>query len=153
MNREILFRGKRIDSGEWIEGYAAQSGGAFIILDNGLTYGGFEVFEVNSATIGQFTGLTDKNGQKIFEGDVLCVDDTKDETYGEFPHVFGFVKFGEYKVDYTENIGFYVDWLDNWYGDFSKDYRKDLCYWINICQGCEVRGNIHDNPELLEVQG
>ena len=65
MNRKILFRGKRIDNGEWVYGYYIAVFSHSIVDNIGVA------FEVKSKTIGRYTGLTDKNGKKIFEGDIL----------------------------------------------------------------------------------
>ena len=152
--REILFRGKRTDCGEWVEGYAAMSGGTFIICDNGLTYGGFIVYEVIPETVGQFTGLTDKNGVRIFEGDIFKFDDEVWESsytscgteYDSFAvENYGVVGFDEdiarfdfIKYKFSEN-SVEADLHENHTIDFSEF----------VCE-LEVIGNIHDSPELLE---
>ena len=82
--REILFRGKRIDNGEWIEGYYVKtvdyrtdSAVHLIIELPSAFYPRGEIageYEINSSTIGQYTGLTDKNGKKIFENGYMIID-------------------------------------------------------------------------------
>ena len=133
--REILFRGKRLVDGEWIVGYFVVTGRYSAIKPKGEVYYG-----VDPSTVGQYTGLTDKNGKKIFEGDIVKADG----------YIF-VVRFGKCGgVANAENfgyMGFYFDGFD----DVTKDcirygLRNDICYFTNR----EVIGNIHDNPELLK---
>ena len=138
--REILFRGKRTDNGEWIEGYLNQHRGGVIFdcccnaisandyyindwvakLDTDL-YGC--VYKVIPETVGQFTGLTDKNGVKIFEGDIIRFEDD-----------IGYVIYN------GDTASFLVDSPNRY---ISMDYSSEF----------EVIGNIHDNPGLLEGGG
>lgn len=127
--REILFRGKRVDNGEWVEGFYACVldmhyiiTGRFDSLTNGIINS--EAYKVDPSTIGQFTGLEDKLGTKIFEGDVI------DDLGVEYIVVFD--------SDYAQFRGKF----DGWNAEIS-----------HIASRCEVIGNIHDNPELLEVSG
>ena len=155
--REILFRGKRIDNGEWVEGSLINDGRCFIAIHPSLAFGptskdeingetlwGFyPFFEVDPSTVGQYTGKRDKNGKngkKIFEGDIIRFN---------YDGAVGIVRFGEYMSpsdpNLTRHIGYYVDWQGK-----EKDFlRVDLYYWASRSD-VEVVGNIHDNPELLE---
>ena len=134
MNREILFRGKHIHAmdsnehlnGTWVHGYLSDKN---YIYDKSLE----GEFLVDEDTICQYTGLTDKNGKKIFEGDIV--------RYGE---VCGEVKFGLHESNWQigkYNQGFFVT--------FPKEYllRNELGYWRNKIV---VVGNVFDDPELLE---
>lgn len=98
--------------------------------------------EVIPDTICRCTGLKDKNGKLIWENDV--VKDLFSDTYAP-------IRYGSYQncFDSTkaEHIGFYVDWS----GKYTKNYRKDLGYFIHMVDA-EAIGNIFDNPELLESE-
>ena len=125
--REILFRGKRLDNGEWVEG------GDLVQLQNSTFIHTWvkccrEAFLVDPSTAGQFTGLYDKNGKRIFEGDVV--------NYRlRVPTIFGIFQ--------DETIRDVVEWNNIICGFYPLcGIRVDLC--------CEVIGNIHDNPELLK---
>ena len=91
--REILFRGKRVDDGEWIEGYFLPGNERqslhpciFVYLPETQR---FECFDIDIDTLGEYTGLTDKNGTRIFEGDII-----KSEQDG----MIGVIRFGEYQT-------------------------------------------------------
>lgn len=135
MAREILFKAKSIDNGEWVYGnYAFEDtkGERHFIFQNF----GFE-YEVDKDTICQYTGLTDKNGRKIFENDVVRRQDL----------VFTSLR----KKELRTKIG-YVDFSCEGYGNgywaFWWNEKSGRCnFGINDC--CEVIGNIFDNPELL----
>ena len=122
--REILFRGKRVDNGEWIEGYYTNIGkewhyiltGKLII---GLTGMGFEREEVIPETVGQYTGLTDKNGKKIFEGDIVKYENKI------------------YEIKYLEK-----------YARFAPSNEHSI-FMVCAFNHLEVVGNIHDNPGLM----
>ena len=141
--REILFRGKRLQGGDWVEGYffksdinkrERESGKATLIFtpdcNTFITVPECNnSFMVVSDTVGQYTGLKDKNGKRIFDGDVAKVLQGKDKD-------ISYVGF--------ENGAFML------YPKTGNIYERTLWeYWYNDWD-VEVIGNIHDNPELLE---
>jgi uncharacterized phage protein (TIGR01671 family) len=158
--REILFRGKRIDDGEWVEGYLFQAWERTYILW-GTTNDVPNMIEVIPETVGQYTGLTDKNGVKVFEGDILKQKTTKEfKKYNFFEwEQYGIVRFGYY--DWKEGCHGYATMC--WYIEHLKNKPinpDNYClghinaglnqnYLIDECHPFEVIGNIHDNPELL----
>lgn len=139
--REFLFKAKRIDNGEWVEGYYIRDqyhiGGKDIIFyrkdsDRFTVYTNI----IDIETLCQFTGLCDKYGNKIWENDIV-------KTVSD---IYTPVKFGLYTTGFALeecNQGFYVDFPDETY------LRHELGYWNNKV---EVRGNIFDNPELLQEE-
>ena len=141
--REILFRGKRLQGGNWVEGYffksdinkrERESGKATLIFtpdcDTFITVPEcHNSFMVVSDTVGQYTGMKDKNGKRIFEGDIAKVLQGKDKD-------IAYVGF--------ENGAFML------YPKTGNIYERTLWeYWYNDWD-VEVIGNITDNPELLE---
>lgn len=141
MKDRHLFKAKRLDNGEWVEGYLYGIWEKRYILW-GMTNDIPNMIEVDTSTICQCTGLKDKNGNLIWENDVvkdLFSDACAQIKYGSYQSCFDSTK--------TEHVGFYVDWL----GKYTKRYRKDLGYWIHMVDE-EVIGNIFDNPELLESE-
>ena len=122
--REMLFRGKRIDNGEWAYGaYMAHDYDGHTVFNQNLEDGTLQGFEVIPETVGQDTGLKDKKGKKIFEGDIL---------EGNIANL----------VVAYEGATFIAYWFDHSYG-----YDKEKM-WCNLVEGGKVIGNIHDNPEL-----
>lgn len=133
--REILFRGKRVDSGEWVEGNlitsAAYPDRAWIsesktFFDRELQNVG--IVEVDARTVCEYTGLQDKNGKKIFEGDIVKYIPIDQGEIGVYYYYIAF-EDGYFRIGGTDEY-------------ISKIYSDE---W-------EVVGNIHDNPELLEVK-
>ena len=131
--REILFRAKTKDDGKWIEGFPVRIydyGG--LVWDMHPFNTNFEITRsVDTKTIGQFVGLTDRNGNKIFEGDIIKIP----EDYDEFGHNAGEI----YEVYFCCG-GFRL----------KPKYSKARGYWLEDDETVEVIGNIHDNPELLK---
>lgn len=134
--REILFRGKRVDNGEWITGYYIKANHHWhsrgihedwFVVDTIQNGGWCNVrgkYAIIPETIGQYTGLTDKNGTKIFEGDIVSIS-------------------GELKGTYT------CVWEEH---NFEYEFDNKTMSFGLACvysDDIEVIDNIHDNPELL----
>ena len=132
--REILFKAKRLDNGEWVEGDLIHS---FDVENRFAISNAAGLYEIVPYTICQYTGLTDKNGVKIWENDVVKYEDAEADFEGYHDNVF--VNVG--KTCITPQGVFFtnrqtVDMDDLWLSECSVD--------------AEVIGNIFDNPELLE---
>ena len=136
MNREILFRGKRIDTGEWAEGFYC--GGnerktlrpcIFVYIPDRQSY---DCQDIIPETVGQYTGLKDIHGVKIFEGDII--KQYEKTQFGDPVSDFGLIKW-----DNKECMLFRT----------STRIGKDRL--VTSRDIYEVVGNIYDNPKLLEV--
>lgn len=154
--REILFRGKTVNTERWAYGYFSYNFGNDAPQIREKTNCCSVI--VAPETVGQYTGLTDKNGTKIFEGDIVQYN-----TYDDFD-CQAVVKIGDYNQDgsggeyaATRCLGIYCevdnitcpDWCENEPDYFGWDYRTT----INLLQAanrCEVIGNVYDNSELIK---
>lgn len=143
MEREILFRGKRMDNGEWVYGYLV-----FSETDNSAVICTMDAgaIDVDPDTVGQYTCLT-INGKQVFEGDIISI---RYEDEIEYYRVV--VKFGECGGVKNTDVpvgyqGFFFEEITNG----PSLIRKDPLYFLNSFF-CKIIGNIYDNSELLEVQ-
>ena len=137
--REILFRGKRESDGKWLYGiysddYVHDTDFPCIFpLRSEHDDGDWSVIR---ETVGQYTGLKDKNGKKIFEGDIA--------------------KFRRFENNYIGKIifNYKTAGFEFWWNVIVGAYGEKASYTANlsVCDEIEVIGNIHDNPELLEGQ-
>ena len=151
--REIIFRGKRLDNGEWVEGfYNHIPNGRFgtdehmiqTIKENGKIG---MLYDVDPSTVGQNTGLKDKHGKRIFEGDIIKSDN------GRYSAI-SVVKFGEYYpkmfcamlaiccpgTQHLNANGFYL----------ASTKHEDMILFKS--RYFEIIGNVHDNLELLKEE-
>ena len=144
--REIIFRGKRLDNGEWVEGFynhlpcgrfGADEHMIQTVLENGKIG---MLHDIDPSTVGQYTGLKDKNGQRIFEGDILRIAKIADGLGGYY----------QPPLDYPVNV--VVKWdLCAWMWETLCDDKRYISFPDAWCHyECEVIGNITDNPDLLE---
>ena len=131
MNREILFRGKSTTTGEWVYGYYQEYPEGYVHIQNAWN----DWFPVIPESVGQFTGIVDMNGVKIFEGDYIKLDDVVKRTF--------------------ETHDGYV-----WYNHGTFFIHNNRCSMLdslhtlvdfNYVMRGKVIGNIHDNPELLKL--
>ena len=147
--REILFKAKRMDNGEWVEGfylkYIKPKNGEiehriFVSDSDGITW-----YAVYENTICQYTGLTDKNGCKIWENDVVEFEDVGEEGY-EYKEGFDFINRA--RVEFAEARWSLTDFAEENSAVVDEFYNH--AELMELWQYCEVIGNIFDNPELLE---
>lgn len=162
--REILFRGKRLEDGEWIYGYpfadtadcSLKKAGKCVCKHDGTeayivkwddVYHEYNEFDVDHETVGQYTGLKDKNGTRIFEGDIIhvvTVDCSMDR--------YAVVKYGEFMDANYSSDDPYLGWYVEFDGIQLSVLSGKQTYRCSVSDTAEVVGNIYDNPELMEVK-
>lgn len=148
--REIIFKAKlknwkeKKSEDQWVEGYYIKVEGKHFIITDGMICGNHtflsdtgEFAEIDSETLCQYTGLTDKNDVKIWENDIcyaLLVKEDRENCI---------VRYGRRAENFKLELGFNLEWTKTNY------LRCDICWWVENRE-LEVIGNIFDNPELLE---
>ena len=160
--REILFKGKRFNNGEWVEGYYLRNGDRCYICpyicfasysgDNIIRFGNW--YEVDPETVCQYTGLKDSNDNKVFEGDIIKYADRLDyECYMESLEAPEEYEGCNYSDIFTTDKVIYEDFYNYPAFDLDKHYF-DVNALSELNNGnwyYEVIGNVFDNPELLGV--
>lgn len=139
MNRDILFRGKQRTNGEWVFGHFYESRGNGKNVYRIYKWQTFKHYTVDPETVGQYTGLTDKNGKKIFEGDIIKQILALN---GREKAVISVIEYG-ISYAYSNVCGICQRFRDG-SGTSMLSVGNESGV---VC--CEVIGNIHDNPELL----
>lgn len=145
MNREIEFRGKRLDNGEWLYGDLMHDnqGGCYIYPLDGL--GLFVENKVATGTVGQFTGLCDKKDKKIYDGDILFVE-FADKSGG-----YQLVGWNEKTASWGIMDAYSYQSIKEGY-DFAEFKNHVLLAFLKDALICEVVGNIHDATQLLATK-
>lgn len=138
--REIKFRGKSI-AGDWVYGYLSSPETINVIVEwqaneSDTSDGYCEEIEVDPATVGQFTGLKDKNGAEIYEGDIIRSENGIIHTIFSVPGGFA-IESNPVAFGYNSNT-------INPYDGLSDEQNSSF-----VRVACRIIGNIHDNPELL----
>ena len=158
--RDILFRGKRLDNGEWEEGFYCKHDRVkccfseddpetkHLIIKDGFCDWGFEPplqgVEVNPSTVGQYTGLLDKHGKRIFEGDIVKYTfdnpDSPNATENGKKVRIGRVFFSDWRASFSVTAG----------RNCSSALNNDLFNYVRNGNRVEVVGNVHETADLLE---
>lgn len=140
--REILFRGKRTYNGRWIYGSLVidSSGNTYIVWEYESCKGvkqsiSSKTISVIPSTVGQYTGLTDKNGVRIFEGDICKFKRFNDVHVGE--------------IVFNVPTASFIMWYQSIVGAYGEKATQKML--LSVCDDIEVIGNIHDNPEILKT--
>lgn len=132
--REILFRGKSVDTGDWVEGWYTESAYLYEGEPVITTKDDPTDHVVIRETVRQFTGLLDKNKLKIFEGDIIRIHNDYNGDLNPFNAVVGYIN------------GSFVSWAEHRYGYTPFDAWNIPIVWF------EVIGNVYDNPDLIKLE-
>lgn len=151
--REILFKAKRVSDGEWVEGYLGKfdnpdgTTDLIIVPSNEVCANGISWYVINENTICQYTGLTDKNGRKIWENDILRYSYDYENS-----HWLKAKGLKNEDIKYSVGAVFWQAWRGLWAvcgKGKSKACNQDVYKYSRNPNRVTVIGNIFDNPELV----